>query len=146
MINQLRSILRTPLGAAVNMAGLTMKINLSDLSILHRVYLGFAVLIGVLMSGSFFSYLNQNELNSALRSVAEEASPIVVSANRLEISLLYTNKRLTDVLTEKEPAKLEQLSKDLDASRLAFSKTIADFKNLPQELRVPQFKVEVSIK
>ena len=115
------------------MAGLTMKINLSDLSILHRVYLGFAVLIGVLMSGSFFSYLNQNELNSALRSVAEEASPIVVSANRLEISLLYTNKRLTDVLTEKEPAKLEQLSKDLDASRLAFSKAIADFKKLASQ-------------
>lgn len=110
------------------MAGLTMKINLSDLSILHRVYLGFAVLIGVLMSGSLFSYLNQNELNSALRSVTEEASPIVVSANRLEISLLSTNKRLTDVLTEKEPAKLGQLSKELDASRTAFSKAIADFK------------------
>ena len=114
--------------AAVNMAGLTMKINLSDLSILHRVYLGFAVLIGVLMSGSLFSYLNQNELNSALRSVTEEASPIVVSANRLEISLLSTNKRLTDVLSEKEPAKLGQLSKELDTSRAAFSKAIADFK------------------
>lgn len=71
--------------------------DLSDLSILHRVYLGFAVLIGVLVAGSVLNYVSQNRLNAALVSVTEEASPIVLMANKLEVSLLSTNKRLTDV-------------------------------------------------
>ena len=88
-----------------------MKIKIDDLSILHRVYLSFAVLIGVLVAGSMLNYANQNQLNSALVSVTEEASPIVLLANKLEVSLLSTNKRLTDVLSEKDPAQLAELTK-----------------------------------
>lgn len=115
------------------MAGLTMKINLSDLSILHRVYLGFAVLIGVLIGGSYFNYANQNELNNALRSVTEQASPIVLSANKLEVSLLSTNKRLTDVLSEKDPVALDALSQELETSRTLFKQAIAEFKKLAKQ-------------
>ena len=115
------------------MAGLTMKINLSDLSILHRVYLGFAVLIGVLIGGSYFNYANQNELNNALRSVTEQASPIVISANKLEVSLLSTNKRLTDVLSEKDPVALDALSQELETSRTLFKQAIAEFKKLAKQ-------------
>ena len=110
-----------------------MKINLSDLSILHRVYLGFAVLIGVLIGGSYFNYANQNELNNALRSVTEQASPIVLSANKLEVSLLSTNKRLTDVLSEKDPVALDALSQELETSRTLFKQAIAEFKKLAKQ-------------
>ena len=68
-----------------------MKIKIADLSILHRVYLSFAVLIGVLIAGSMLNYSSQNQLNSALVSVTEEAAPIVLLANKLEVSLLSTN-------------------------------------------------------
>ncbi|MGL4205982.1 MAG: methyl-accepting chemotaxis protein [Aeromonadaceae bacterium] len=105
-----------------------MKINLSDLSILHRVYLGFAVLIGVLIGGSYFNYANQNELNNALTSVTEQASPIVLLANKLEVSLLSTNKRLTDVLSEKDPEALNALSLELETSRTLFKQAIDEFK------------------
>ena len=71
-----------------------MKIKIDDLSILRRVYLSFAVLIGVLVAGSMLNYSSQNQLNAALVSVTEEASPIVLLANKLEVSLLSTNKSL----------------------------------------------------
>ena len=55
--------------------------------------------------------------------------------NRLIEIMNLRNKILTDFLVQTQgiPAESVQV-------------TIADFKNLPQELRVPQFKVEVSIK
>lgn len=55
--------------------------------------------------------------------------------NRLTEIMNLRNKILTDFLVQTQgiPAESVQV-------------TIADFKNLPQELRVPQFKVEVSIK
>ncbi len=104
-----------------------MKIKIADLSILHRVYLSFAVLIGVLMAGSVLNYSSQNQLNEALVSVTEEAAPIVLLANKLEVSLLSTNKRLTDVLSEKDPQQLTVLIKELETSRTLFSQSLDNF-------------------
>jgi methyl-accepting chemotaxis protein len=104
-----------------------MKIKIADLSILHRVYLSFAVLIGVLMAGSVLNYSSQNQLNDALVSVTEEAAPIVLLANKLEVSLLSTNKRLTDVLSEKDPQQLAGLIKELEISRKLFSQSLDNF-------------------
>ena len=111
-----------------------MKIKIDDLSILHRVYLSFAVLIGVLVAGSMLNYSNQNQLNSALVSVTEEASPIVLLANKLEVSLLSTNKRLTDVLSEKDPAQLTELTKELTSSRALFTASLDNFKHEAEKL------------
>ena len=105
-----------------------MKIKIADLSILHRVYLSFAVLIGVLIAGSMLNYSSQNQLNSALVSVTEEAAPIVLLANKLEVSLLSTNKRLTDVLSEKDPQQLLELTKELETSRKLFTQSLDNFK------------------
>ena len=116
--------------------------DLSDLSILHRVYLGFAVLIGVLIAGSVLNYLSQNRLNSALVSVTEEASPIVLLANKLEVSLLSTNKRLTDVLSEKDPAELGKLSKELLVSRKLFTEALDNFKRQAEQMARIQPYVE----
>ncbi len=106
-----------------------MKIDISNLSILHRVYLGFAVLIGVLVVGSVLNYSSQNRLNAALTSVTEEASPIVVLSNRLEVSLLTTSKRLTDVLIEKDPQEVARLATELQQSRDAFTTALQNFEN-----------------
>lgn len=106
-----------------------MKIKISDLSILHRVYLSFAVLIGVLIGGSLLNYASQNQLNSALTSVTDEAAPAVLLANKLEVSLLSANKRLTDVLSERDSKQLEKLVKELTQSRDAFSAVLKDFKS-----------------
>ena len=116
--------------------------DLSDLSILHRVYLGFAVLIGVLVAGSVLNYVSQNRLNAALVSVTEEASPIVLMANKLEVSLLSTNKRLTDVLSQKDPAELQRLSKELLTSRKLFTETMEDFKQQATQMPLIQPYVE----
>ena len=111
-----------------------MKIKIDDLSILHRVYLSFAVLIGVLVAGSMLNYSSQNQLNAALVSVTEEASPIVLLANKLEVSLLSTNKRLTDVLSEKDPAQLAELTKELEGSRKLFTESLNNFKHEAEKL------------
>ena len=111
-----------------------MKIKIADLSILHRVYLSFAVLIGVLIAGSMLNYSSQNQLNSALVSVTEEAAPIVLLANKLEVSLLSTNKRLTDVLSEKDPQQLLELTKELETSRKLFTQSLDNFKQQADKL------------
>ena len=111
-----------------------MKIKIADLSILHRVYLSFAVLIGVLIAGSMLNYSSQNQLNSALVSVTEEAAPIVLLANKLEVSLLSTNKRLTDVLSEKDPQQLLELTKELETSRKLFVQSLDNFKQEADKL------------
>lgn len=111
-----------------------MKIKIADLSILHRVYLSFAVLIGVLIAGSMLNYSSQNQLNSALVSVTEEAAPIVLLANKLEVSLLSTNKHLTDVLSEKDPQQLLELTKELETSRKLFTQSLDNFKQQADKL------------
>jgi len=111
-----------------------MKLKIADLSILHRVYLGFAVLIGVLIAGSLFNFASQNQLNSALASVTSRATPMVLLASKLEVSLLSTNKHLTDVLAEKRPTQLAALTEDLEGSRAAFSQAMDSFKQESETL------------
>lgn len=111
-----------------------MKLKIADLSILHRVYLGFAVLIGVLVAGSIFNFASQNKLNSALESVTGRATPMVLLASKLEVSLLSTNKHLTDVLAEKRPSKLDELTKELNDSRAAFTQAMDNFRQEAEKL------------
>ena len=79
-----------------------MKQTMSDLSILQRVYLGFAILVAVMAATSVLTFRSQSELNQALDQVTRQTMPLVIASSQTQISLLSANKWLTDVLTEQD--------------------------------------------
>ena len=83
-----------------------MKQTMSDLSILQRVYLGFAILVAVMVASAVLTFRGQSELNDALDQVTQESMPLVIASSQTQISLLSANKWLTDVLTEQDPKQL----------------------------------------
>ena len=83
-----------------------MKQTMSDLSILQRVYLGFAILVAVMVASAVLTFRGQSELSGALDQVTQESMPLVLASSQTQISLLSANKWLTDVLTEQDPKQL----------------------------------------
>jgi flagellar biosynthesis/type III secretory pathway M-ring protein FliF/YscJ len=81
-----------------------MKQTMSDLSILQRVYLGFAILVAVMVASAVLTFRSQSELSGALDQVTQESMPLVLASSQTQISLLSANKWLTDVLTEQDLA------------------------------------------
>ena len=89
-----------------------MKQTMSDLSILQRVYLGFAILVAVMVASAVLTFRGQSELNDALDQVTQESMPLVIASSQTQISLLSANKWLTDVLTEQDPKQLPRTSSE----------------------------------
>jgi hypothetical protein len=65
-------------------------------------------------------------------------------SKRIEASQI--NTRFQEIMNQRNKALSDFLVQNQGIPAEAVQVTIADFKNLPQELRIPQFKVEVSIK
>jgi hypothetical protein len=65
-------------------------------------------------------------------------------AKRVDVNRVET--RFQEIMNQRNKALSDFLVQNQGIPAEAVQVTIADFKNLPQELRIPQFKVEVSIK
>ncbi|HHQ4923790.1 TPA: methyl-accepting chemotaxis protein, partial [Aeromonas veronii] len=83
-----------------------MKQTMSDLSILQRVYLGFAILVAVMVASSLLTFRSQETLGNALEQVTQQSMPLVIASSQTQITLLSANKWLGDVLTEQDPKQL----------------------------------------
>jgi methyl-accepting chemotaxis protein len=94
-----------------------MKLSMSDLSILQRVYLGFAILVAVMIASSAFTFHSQRALGQALHQVTQQSMPLVQASSQTQISLLSANKRLNDVLTEQDAKALPEEISALDAAQ-----------------------------
>ena len=60
-----------------------MKQTMSDLSILQRVYLGFAILVAVMAATSVLTFRSQSELNQALDQVTRQSMPLVIASSQM---------------------------------------------------------------
>ena len=102
-----------------------MKQSMSDLSILQRVYLGFAILVAVMAATSVLTFRSQSELNQALDQVTRQSMPLVIASSQTQISLLSANKWLTDVLTEQDPKQIPAEVAELQQAKAQVDKTLA---------------------
>ena len=118
-----------------------MKQTMSDLSILQRVYLGFAILVAVMVASAVLTFRGQSELNDALDQVTQESMPLVIASSQTQISLLSANKWLTDVLTEQDPkqlpaevAELQQAKDQVDKMLTTLRQQVATHPELQGEM------------
>ena len=102
-----------------------MKQTMSDLSILHRVYLGFAILVVVMLANSLLTFRSQETLGNTLDQVTGEAMPLVVASSQTQISLLSANKWLGDVLAEQDAALLTEPVAELKKAKIVVDKSLA---------------------
>ena len=102
-----------------------MKQSMSDLSILQRVYLGFAILVAVMVASSLLTFRSQETLGGALEQVTQQSMPLVIASSQTQISLLSANKWLGDVLTEQDPKQLPAEVVELKQAKAQVDKTLA---------------------
>ncbi|MCJ8212796.1 methyl-accepting chemotaxis protein [Aeromonas veronii] len=101
-----------------------MKQTMSDLSILQRVYLGFAILVAVMVASSLLTFRSQNTLGGALEQVTRQSMPLVIASSQTQITLLSANKWLGDVLTEQDPKQLPAEVAELKQAKAAVGKSL----------------------
>ncbi|MFM5048085.1 methyl-accepting chemotaxis protein [Aeromonas veronii] len=101
-----------------------MKQTMSDLSILQRVYLGFAILVAVMVASSLLTFRSQETLGNALEQVTQQSMPLVIASSQTQITLLSANKWLGDVLTEQDPKQLPAEVAELKQAKAAVSKSL----------------------
>ncbi|MFM5438103.1 methyl-accepting chemotaxis protein [Aeromonas enteropelogenes] len=105
-----------------------MKQTMSDLSILQRVYLGFAILVAVMVASSLLTFRSQGALGDALDQVTQQSMPLVIASSQTQISLLSANKWLTDVLTEQDSKLIPAEVAELQQAKAQVDKTLATLK------------------
>ncbi|MFQ2222689.1 methyl-accepting chemotaxis protein [Aeromonas enteropelogenes] len=105
-----------------------MKQTMSDLSILQRVYLGFAILVAVMVASSLLTFRSQGALGDALDQVTQQSMPLVIASSQTQISLLSANKWLTDVLTEQDSKLIPAEVAELQQAKAQVDKTLAILK------------------
>ena len=120
-----------------------MKQTMSDLSILQRVYLGFAILVAVMVASAVLTFRGQSELSGALDQVTQESMPLVLASSQTQISLLSANKWLTDVLTEQDLKQLPAEVAELQQAKGQVDKMVASLK---QQVAVhPQLQADMTV-
>ncbi|MDO2949892.1 methyl-accepting chemotaxis protein [Aeromonas simiae] len=102
-----------------------MKQTIANLSILQRVYLGFAILVLVMLASSALTFSSQNQLKQALTQVTDQSMPLVLASSQTQVALLSANKWLADALTEQDVKQLDgeitHLRQGLDAVTAALT-------------------------
>ncbi|MFB2866179.1 methyl-accepting chemotaxis protein [Aeromonas sp. MdU4] len=118
-----------------------MKQLMSDLSILQRVYLGFAILVAVMVASSLLTFRSQQTLGGALEQVTQQSMPLVIASSQTQISLLSANKWLGDVLAEQDPkqlpadvAELKQAKEQVDKTLAALRQQVVEHPDLQGEM------------
>ncbi|MGY3901969.1 methyl-accepting chemotaxis protein [Aeromonas lusitana] len=119
-----------------------MKQTMSDLSILQRVYFGFAILVAVMVASAVLTFRGQSELSGALDQVTQQSMPLVIASSQTQISLLSANKWLTDVLTEQDPKLLPGEVAELQQAKAQVDKMLATLKQ--QVATHPELQAEMA--
>src|SRR5574344_385541 len=96
-------------------------------SVLHGVYVGFGVLILLLVTVASLSYANLSSMNSSITYITDESLPVFNKANEIEIKLLSVTLDLNNVLSQSDINKIDNDITILSESRNDFLKTLELF-------------------
>ena len=107
-----------------------------NIPIVNLVYIGFSILLILLISISALSFVKFSTLKSAFQEVTEKATPVVLNADRVEADLISTHKSLVDILTATNATDIKRLTTIYENERKKLSdsnaKLIEIAKNEPK--------------
>lgn len=95
-------------------------------SVLNGVYVGFGVLILLLVALYGVSASNFNSMNSSISYITDSTMPVLNEVNEVEIKLLVSNLRLNTVLSQRN-------LKGIDAEIKAYNQVRSSFKQALQK-------------
>ena len=95
-------------------------------SVLNGVYVGFGVLILLLVALYGVSASNFNSMNSSISYITDSTMPVLNEVNEVEIKLLVSNLRLNTVLSQRN-------FKGFDAEIKAYNQVRSSFKQALQK-------------
>ncbi|MEH6812733.1 MAG: methyl-accepting chemotaxis protein [Motiliproteus sp.] len=62
---------------------------MSNMKVLHKLMIGFGVMLALLLASNFSGYQGIHALDNALHIVGDEEAPLIDAANEMKISLLF---------------------------------------------------------
>lgn len=102
-------------------------------SVLNGVYVGFGVLIVLLLALYAVSAMNFKTMNSSITYITDSTMPVLNEANEVEIKLLVSNLRLNTVLRQNSLNELDKEIKTYLAIRGDFKQTLKNFVETSQK-------------
>lgn len=98
-----------------------------NIPVVNLVYIGFSILIFLLIIVSASSFIKFTTLKYAFQEVTEKATPIVLNADRMEADLISTHKSLVDILTATNSEDIKKLTAIYENERVKLSESNNQF-------------------
>ncbi|MGR5167814.1 methyl-accepting chemotaxis protein [Vibrio astriarenae] len=85
-------------------------------SISSRVYLGFGLLIIIMLGSSWYSISSNTQMTERMESIANHSTPLIANSAQLTIDFLNINRSLSPYLNARYVDELEPLKANIDAN------------------------------
>ncbi|WP_264874279.1 methyl-accepting chemotaxis protein [Vibrio agarivorans] len=85
-------------------------------SISSRVYLGFGLLIIIMLGSSWYSIASNTQMTERMESIANHSTPLIANSAQLTIDFLNINRSLSPYLNARYVDELEPLKTNIDTN------------------------------
>ncbi|MEZ9233854.1 methyl-accepting chemotaxis protein [Vibrio amylolyticus] len=99
-------------------------------SLVSRVYLGFFVLISIMLGSAWFSIQGNQQVTSRIESITQQSTPMMVRSAELTISFLNINRSLSPYLSAMYIDELDPLRANIETNIDAYQQQLAWFDDL----------------
>ncbi|MCK6264050.1 methyl-accepting chemotaxis protein [Vibrio sp. ZSDE26] len=104
-------------------------------SLVSRVYLGFFLLIAIMLGSAWFSIQGNQEVTSRIESITQQSTPMMVRSAELTISFLNINRSVSPYLSAMYIDELDPLRMDIEANIEQYQQRLAWFDELARSNR-----------
>lgn len=105
----------------------------SNLKVAHKLFLGFGVMIILLLGSNFSSYLGVNTISHNLFVLSEQELPLVDAANEMKVSLMVGRNAMEE-FKGATAVVLKQDSTQIEAATQEFKRSVQTFDTLAEAI------------
>lgn len=99
-------------------------------SISSRVYLGFGLLIIIILSSSWYAISSNTQVTERMESIAHHSTPLITNSAQLTIDFLNINRSLSPYLNARYVDELDPLKANIDANIERYQNQLNTFQTL----------------
>ncbi|MGF1721915.1 methyl-accepting chemotaxis protein [Vibrio kyushuensis] len=99
-------------------------------SLVSRVYLGFFILISIMLGSAWFSIQGNQQVTSRIESITQQSTPMMVRSAELTIAFLNINRSLSPYLSAMYIDELDPLRADIETNIDEYKQRLAWFDEL----------------
>ncbi|MGY5453228.1 methyl-accepting chemotaxis protein [Agarivorans sp. MS3-6] len=103
-----------------------------NISIVHRVNIGFGVLVLMMVLTNILSLQTGSKFNQQLSLITEEATPLVLQSSKFAVDLLSADKYFKDALTSIDPETIKASSASFEQSELDFVSSLGTLRSMAE--------------